>query len=77
VVVPGGSSVLWRRQGGMDVLFVCLEPSLFARVAAESFELDSSRTVLPPLHGLNAPELRSAMLAVDAELRVGVSAARY
>jgi AraC family transcriptional regulator len=71
VVVPGGSSVLWRRQGGMDVLFVCLEPSLFARVAAESFELDSSRTVLPPLHGLNVPELRSAMLAVDAELRVG------
>ena len=27
--------------------------------------------MLPPLYGLNVPELRSAMLAVDAELRAG------
>jgi hypothetical protein len=27
--------------------------------------------VVPPLDGLNVPELRSTMLAVDAELRVG------
>jgi AraC family transcriptional regulator len=26
---------------------------------------------VPPIYGLNAPELRSAMLAVDAELRAG------
>ena len=39
--------------------------------ATESFERDSSHTVLPPLNGLNVPELRSAMLAVDAELRDG------
>ena len=70
-VVPGGSSVLWRRQGSMDVLFVCLEPSLVAGVVAETFDPDSSRTALPPLYGLNVPELRSAMLAVDAELRAG------
>jgi AraC family transcriptional regulator len=70
-VVPGGSSVLWRRQGGMDVLFVCLEPSLVAGVVAETFDLDSSRTSLPPLYGLNVPELRAAMLVVDAELRAG------
>jgi AraC family transcriptional regulator len=70
-VVPAGSSVLWRRQGSIDSLLIYLEPSLVARVAAESFEFDSTRTVVLPLDGLNAPELRSAMLAVDAELRGG------
>jgi AraC family transcriptional regulator len=70
-VVPAGSSVQWEREGSMDLLFIYLEPSLVARVAAESFELDASRTVLPPINGLNLPELRSAMLAVDAELRTG------
>jgi AraC family transcriptional regulator len=55
----------------MDALFIDLEPSLVARVAAESFDFDSSRAVLPPLYGMNVPELRSAMLAVDAELRAG------
>jgi AraC family transcriptional regulator len=70
-VIPAGSSVLWRRKGSMDALFIHLEPSVVARVAAESFDFDSSRTVLPPLYGLNEPELRSAMLAVDAELRAG------
>jgi AraC family transcriptional regulator len=70
-VVPAGSSVQWEREGSMDLLFIYLEPRLVARVAAESFELDASRTVLPPINGLNLPELRSAMLAVDAELRAG------
>ncbi|HEY1477464.1 MAG TPA: helix-turn-helix domain-containing protein [Chthoniobacterales bacterium] len=44
---------------------------LVERVAAESFEFDPTRIVVPPLDGLNVPELRSAMLAVDAELRAG------
>jgi AraC family transcriptional regulator len=70
-VVPAGSSVLWRWQGSNDSLLIYLEPSLVTRVAAESFELDPTRTVVPPLVGLNAPELRSTMLAVDAELRAG------
>jgi AraC family transcriptional regulator len=70
-VVPAGSSVLSRWQGSNDSLLIYLEPSLVTRVAAESFELDPSRTVVPPLVGLNVPELRSAMLAVDAELRAG------
>jgi AraC family transcriptional regulator len=70
-VVPAGSSVQWEREGSMDLLFIYLEPSLVARIATESFELDASRTVLPPINGLNLPELRSAMLAVDAELRTG------
>jgi len=55
----------------MDTLLIYLEPSLVARVAAESFEFDPTRTVVPPLDGLNVPELRSAMFAVDAELRAG------
>jgi AraC family transcriptional regulator len=71
VVVPAGSSVLVRWQGSIDELHVYLEPSLVARVAAELFEFDSTRTVVPPLFGLNVPELRSSMLAVDAELRTG------
>jgi AraC family transcriptional regulator len=70
-VVPAGSSVLSRWQGSNDSLLIYLEPSLVTRVAAESFELDPTRTVVPPLVGLNVPELRSAMLAVDAELRAG------
>ena len=71
LVTPAGSPVLWRRQGSIDALLVLLEPRLVARVAAESFKFDLTRTVLPPLDGLNVPELRSAMLAVDTELRAG------
>jgi AraC family transcriptional regulator len=70
-VVPAGSSLLARWQGSRDSLFVFLEPSLVTQVAAESFEFDSTRTVVPPLFGLNVPELRSSMLAVDAELKSG------
>jgi AraC family transcriptional regulator len=70
-VVPSGSSLLVRWQGSMDVLHILLELSLVARVAAESFKFDSTRRVVPPLDSLNAPELRSAMLAVDAESRAG------
>jgi AraC family transcriptional regulator len=70
-VVPAGSSVLCSQQGSVDSLLIYLEPSLVARVAAESFEFDPARTVVPPLDGLNVPELRSAMLAADAELRAG------
>jgi AraC family transcriptional regulator len=70
-VVPAGSSVLVRWQGSRDWLIIYLEPSLVTRVAAESFEFDPTRTVVPPLDFLNVPELRSAMLAVDAELRAG------
>jgi AraC family transcriptional regulator len=70
-VVPAGSPSLSRWQGSWDVVAIYLEPSVFVRVAAESFEFDPTRTVVPPLDGLNLPELRSSMLAVDAELRTG------
>ena len=68
-VVPAGSSVFCSRQGSVDSLLIYLEPSRVARIAAESFEMDPTRTVVPPLTGLILPELRFAMLAVDAELR--------
>src|ERR1700751_3346529 len=70
-VVPAGSSVFCSRQGSADSLFIYLEPSIVERVATESFEFDPTRTVVPPVVGLNVPELRSAMLAVDAELSAG------
>jgi len=70
-VVPAGSSVLCSHEGSVDSLLIYLEPSRVAQVAAESFEMDPSRTVVPPVDGLNAPALRSAMLAVDAELKAG------
>jgi AraC family transcriptional regulator len=44
---------------------------LIARVATTSFELELSRTAVPPLDALIVPELRTTMLAVDAELRAG------
>ena len=70
-MVPAGSPVLVRWQGSRDSLQIYLDPSFIARVAAEPFEFDPAETVVPPVDGLNVPELRSAMLAVDAELRAG------
>jgi len=71
LLVPAHSAVRWRWRGSKDSLHIFLEPSLITRVAAESFELDPSQTEILPLYGLNVPELRAAMLAVNAELMVG------
>jgi AraC family transcriptional regulator len=67
-VIPAGSPVRWRWSGSKDSLHVFLEPRLVAQVAAESFELDPARVVVPPLDRLDLPQLRAAMQAVDAEL---------
>jgi AraC family transcriptional regulator len=69
LVMPAGSSREFRWQGSAEALDIYLDPSLVGRVTAEAFESDPTRTVIPPLIGLILPELRSAMLAVDAELR--------
>jgi AraC family transcriptional regulator len=53
-----------------------LEPGLFARVGAEAFGLDGARVTIPPLDGLELPHLRTAMLAVDAELTAGGAGGR-
>jgi AraC family transcriptional regulator len=70
-VVPARSSAPVRWQGSRDLVAIYLEPGIVARVATESFDLDSTRTLVPPFYSLNAAELRSAMLAVDTELRAG------
>jgi AraC family transcriptional regulator len=71
VVVPAESSVQVRWQGIQDFIVIYLEPSLVGRVATESFEFDSTRTVVPAFYSLSAPALRSVMLAVYEELRGG------
>ena len=70
-VIPAGSPARWRWSGRKDTLNIYLEQGLFERVAAEAFGLDPARLMVPPLDGLDLPELRSAMGAVDAELRAG------
>jgi AraC family transcriptional regulator len=67
-VVPAGSQVRWRWSGSKDSLHIYLEPDLVTQVAAEAFDLDPARITVPPLNGLDLPQLRAAMLAVDAEL---------
>jgi AraC family transcriptional regulator len=70
-LVPACSPSLWRWSGRADTLHIYLEPGLVARVAAEDFDLDPARLMLPPLDGLDLPHLRAAMGAVDAELTAG------
>jgi AraC family transcriptional regulator len=67
-LVPAGSPARVRSSGCKDQLHNFLEPGLVARVAAEAFGLDPARLTVPPLDGLHLPQLRAAMMAVDAEL---------
>jgi AraC family transcriptional regulator len=75
-VVPAGSPSLWRWSGRKDSLHIYLDPALVARVAAEAFDLDPARLTIPPLDGLDLPQLRATMRAVDAELTAGCAAGR-
>jgi len=75
-LVPAGSPVLWRWSGRKDSLHVYLEPGLVARVAAEVFDLDPARLTVGSLDGLDLPQLRAAMTAVDAELTLGDAGGR-
>jgi AraC family transcriptional regulator len=68
LVVPAGSPARWRWSSHSDSLHVFLEPGLVAQVAAEAFEIDPARASIPPLDGLDQPQLRNAMLAVNDEL---------
>jgi AraC family transcriptional regulator len=71
-VVPAGIPAQWRWRGRKEgSLHIFLEPGLLALVAAEAFDLDPARTIVPPLDGLNLPRLRAAMEAADAELKAG------
>jgi AraC family transcriptional regulator len=66
--VPVGASIRVRSTGYRDEVHIFLEPRLIQRVAAEAFELDPARLSIPPLNGLQHPQLRAAMLAVGDEL---------
>src|ERR1700720_2888469 len=65
---PAGSPSRVRSSGRRDQLYIFLEPGFVGRVAAEAFGLDPARLTVPALDGLDLPQLRAAMLAVDAEL---------
>ena len=70
-LVPAGSPAQWRWSGARDLLAIYLESGLVAQVAVEAFDLDPARLAVPPPDGLDLPQLRAAMLALDAELTSG------
>ena len=76
MLVPAGSPTLWRWSGSFDSLHIFLEPRLVTRVAAEAFGLDPARLTVPPLDGLDLPQLQTAMWAVAAELTPGGAGGR-
>jgi AraC family transcriptional regulator len=76
ILVPAGTPARWRWNGYGDSLCVYLESDLVARVAAEAFDLDPARLTIPALDGLDVPQLRSTMRAVDAELTAGAAGGR-
>jgi AraC family transcriptional regulator len=70
-LVPAGAPSRWRPSGSRDFLHVYLEPALVERVVAEAFGLDPARLSVPPLDGLDLPQLRAVLGAVDAEMTAG------
>src|SRR6516225_4620663 len=75
-LVPAGSPAQVRSSGCKDELHIFLEPGLVGRVAADEFGLDPARLTVPPLDGLDLPQLRAAMSAVGAELTAGGAGGR-
>jgi AraC family transcriptional regulator len=76
ILVPAGTPGQVRWSGSFDWLHVYLEPGLVARVAAEAFGLDPVRLTLPPLDGVNLPQLRVVLWAVNDELMAGGAGGR-
>src|SRR5262249_60533984 len=70
-LLPAGCPARVRSSGCKDELHIFLEPGLVGRVAAEAFGVDPARLTVPPLDGLDLPQLRAVMWAVDAELNTG------
>src|SRR5262245_30581283 len=73
-LVPAGSPHWVWATGRREQLFIFLEPGLVSRDAAEAFNVDPARLTVPPLDGLDLPQLRVPMLAVGAELTAGAGA---
>lgn len=72
-LVPAGAvaDVSWR--GEKSSLHIFIEAGLVERVATRSFQQDLSSAAIPPLDAFIVPELRSTMLAIDAELEAGAA----
>ena len=64
-LVPAGSPARVRSSGRRDQLHIFLEPGLVERVAAEAFGLDPARLTVPPLDGLDLPELRGEVSGAE------------
>ncbi len=75
-LVPAGSEALVRSSGHKDELHVFLDQGLVTRVAEEEFGLDPARLTVHPLDGLDLPQLRSVMEAVELELTTGGAGGR-
>ena len=76
LAVPAGTPAQWRWSTHSDSLHIFLEPGLVARVAVETFELDPARASVHPLDGLDLPQVRAAMLAVNDELTTDAAGGR-
>jgi AraC family transcriptional regulator len=76
VVVPAGCPVWMRSSGCKNALIIMLEPAVVARIAVEAFALDPAQVTVPPLDVQDLPQLRGALLAVDAELTSGGAGGR-
>jgi AraC family transcriptional regulator len=75
-LMPAGCPCEVRTGPFDDQLFVFLAPGLVEQVAAEAFGVDPARLTLPPLDGLDLPQLRAAMVAVAEELATGGAGGR-
>jgi AraC family transcriptional regulator len=70
-LIPAGNPAWVRSSGCKDQLHIFLGAGLLAQVAAEAFDLDPARLTVPAFDGLDLPQLRAAMCAVEAELTAG------
>jgi AraC family transcriptional regulator len=75
-LMPAGSTAWVRSSGCRDELHIFLEPDVVGRVAAEAFDFDPARLTPATLDGLNLPQLRAAMSAVNAELTADAAGSR-
>jgi AraC family transcriptional regulator len=75
-LVPADTEALVRSSGHKDELHVFLNQGLVTRVAEEEFGLDPARLTVPPIDGLDLPQFRAILRAVEIELTTGCTGGR-
>ena len=75
-LVPAGTEASVRSSGHKDELHVFLNQGLVARVAEEEFGLDPARLIIAPIDGLDLPQFRAILGAVENELTTGCTGGR-